>query len=240
MLVSVRNAAEAEAALRGGAALIDVKEPANGPLGKADDAVIEEVVRCVAGRVPVSAAMGELREGPGMTTRLDGLSFVKWGTAKCATDDWEAELNHMTTITEGRAPGCEVVAVAYADCARIMTAPSVEAVCGYARQRGQGVLLIDTWEKFDPAPQIRRERPTLLEWIPVTRLAMLCRLCRSAGVRVALAGSLTPERIIRLLPAQPDWIAVRGAACEGGRGGAVSEHKVRELVAILNRPGRGS
>ena len=35
LLVSVRSAAEAEEALAGGAALIDVKEPANGPLGKA-------------------------------------------------------------------------------------------------------------------------------------------------------------------------------------------------------------
>ena len=33
LLVSVRDAAEAEAALRGGATLIDVKEPRHGSLG---------------------------------------------------------------------------------------------------------------------------------------------------------------------------------------------------------------
>ena len=63
LLVSVRSAAEAEAALAGGAALIDVKEPARGALGRADDAVIADVVRAVAGRAPVSAALGELRDG---------------------------------------------------------------------------------------------------------------------------------------------------------------------------------
>ena len=45
LLVSVRSAAEAEAALLGGADVIDVKEPDRGPLGRADDAVIAAVVR---------------------------------------------------------------------------------------------------------------------------------------------------------------------------------------------------
>src|SRR5947209_8028398 len=43
LLVSVRSAAEARAALDGGAALIDIKEPARGPLGRADDGVMAEV-----------------------------------------------------------------------------------------------------------------------------------------------------------------------------------------------------
>ncbi|MBV9124193.1 MAG: hypothetical protein JO112_12620, partial [Planctomycetes bacterium] len=62
LLVSVRSAVEAEAALAGGATLIDVKEPAHGSLGRALDAILEEVVACVGGQCPVSAALGELRE----------------------------------------------------------------------------------------------------------------------------------------------------------------------------------
>ena len=62
LLVSVRDAAEAAAALAGGAALIDVKEPARGSLGRADAATIAAVVAAVGGRVPVSVALGELRE----------------------------------------------------------------------------------------------------------------------------------------------------------------------------------
>ncbi len=85
LLVSVRSAAEAEAALAGGAALIDVKEPARGALGRADDAVIADVVRAVAGRAPVSAALGELRDGaPALPAGLGLLSFVKCGLAGCA------------------------------------------------------------------------------------------------------------------------------------------------------------
>ena len=36
LLVSVRNAEEAESALQGGADILDAKEPANGALGKVD------------------------------------------------------------------------------------------------------------------------------------------------------------------------------------------------------------
>ena len=60
LLVSVRSAAEARIALEAGADLIDVKEPRRGALGAADPAVWKDVCRAVAGRVPVSVALGEL------------------------------------------------------------------------------------------------------------------------------------------------------------------------------------
>jgi uncharacterized protein (UPF0264 family) len=69
LLVSVRSAAEAEAALEGGADVIDVKEPSRGSLGRADDDVIAEVVSTVAGRRTVTAAMGELVDGGVFTSR---------------------------------------------------------------------------------------------------------------------------------------------------------------------------
>ena len=43
----------------------------------------------------------------------------------------------------------------------------------------------------------------------------MCRVCRDAGVTIALAGSLGRSLIRTLKPTAPDWFAVRGAACEG-------------------------
>ena len=43
LLVSVRNLAEARAAIEGGCDRLDVKEPSRGPLGKADASVIAEI-----------------------------------------------------------------------------------------------------------------------------------------------------------------------------------------------------
>src|SRR5687767_8833724 len=91
LLVSVRSVAEAEAALCGGAAIIDIKEPAAGPLGKADDEVTNAITRYVAGRRPVSAALGELIEGNAVPKA--GLKYVKWGLARCRDRDWQARFD---------------------------------------------------------------------------------------------------------------------------------------------------
>jgi (5-formylfuran-3-yl)methyl phosphate synthase len=227
LLVSVRSAAEAIAALAGGAALIDVKEPDHGPLGRAPDAVIAEVVAMVAGRRPVSAALGELLDDRGETLPA-GLSFVKWGLAGAASTPWG-------TALEGRC-GCgpAVVAVAYADwqCAR---APSIDRVFAFAVERPGSVMLVDTHCKDVPTRGGRR--PTLLDWLGIGEVVSLCAECRAAGVRIALAGSLGLTEIRLLSDARPDWFAVRGSVCNGGRGGCVDAAMVRELAGIIRRCG---
>src|SRR2546421_8597639 len=93
LLVSVRSAVEAVAALHGGAALIDVKEPRRGSLGRAEDATIAAVVACIAGRVPVSAALGELVEPESVPYAGSGLAFMKWGLAGVvAAGNWQLRL----------------------------------------------------------------------------------------------------------------------------------------------------
>jgi uncharacterized protein (UPF0264 family) len=226
LLVSVRSAAEALSALAGGAAIIDVKEPANGPLGRAADPVIVTVVSVIGGRCPVSAALGELRDDVGAAIP-DGLSFVKWGLAgQARSADWRCAIERRARS------GARVVHVAYADwpCAG---APPVEEVFAAATARAGGVLLVDTHCK--EAATRGRARPTLLDWLPIPWLEDLCGGARAAGVRVALAGSLGAREIRALAGARPDWFAVRGAACEGGREGVVSTEQVRALAQLIRQ-----
>jgi len=232
LLVSVRSAAEAAAALAGGADLIDVKEPARGALGRADDATIAAVIECVAGRRPVSAALGELAPHA-MPVTPPGLRYGKWGLAgwgrKAA---WQAILRALYRHQErARAPtvphdgsGCRLVPVAYADW-RSAAAPPVEDVCAFVRQYGS-VVLLDTFAKTPGA--------TLLDYLPAGEIARLCRLCQAAGVKVGLAGSLGLAQIAGLKAASPDWFAVRGAACADGRRDApITVRKVRELADLI-------
>ncbi|MBX9679713.1 MAG: (5-formylfuran-3-yl)methyl phosphate synthase [Gemmataceae bacterium] len=223
--MSVRDADEAEAALLGGATLIDVKEPANGPLGKADSAMIAAVVNRVHGRLPVSAAMGELADE---TFEIPpGVQFAKWGLAKCRPGvRWRERLD----LLQQRNPDVEIVTVGYADweCAQ---APSIDNVLEFACDRG-GVFLIDTCCKEATG---FRQRPTLLDWLDETWLRGAVARCRQSAVRIALAGSLSEDLIRQLTGLAPDWFAVRGSACEGGdRGATVNAGRVASLASILD------
>jgi len=224
LLVSVRDAAEAEAALAGGADLIDVKEPRRGPLGRADAGVIRSVVKAVGARAPVSAALGELRDAP-LVSDVNALptevGYLKWGLAGLQQEQWTEGLRRARAFLPDR----RVVAVAYADWVPA-EAPRPADVIGYACLFGFPAALIDTFSK---------DGSSLTEWLPTDQIREVVGMCRSAGVQIALAGSLGPAEIERLLPLAPDWFAVRGAACEGGRGGRVTADRVRALADLLKR-----
>lgn len=225
LLVSVRSAEEAQAALAGGAALIDVKEPARGSLGRADLEVIRAVVDVVAGRQPVSAALGEWADQPSAIPAL-GLSYVKWGLAGCSNkSDWKLTFG---LLLKNR-PRPQLVLAAYADweCAQ---APPLEEIFALASEVSGSVMLVDTHCKD---ARLGKHRATLLDWISVHRVVDLCKRARRAEVRIALAGSLGQAEIRELLPAHPDWFAVRGAACgDGDRRGTIEVERVKELAAL--------
>jgi uncharacterized protein (UPF0264 family) len=222
LLVSVRSAAEAEAALSGGAALIDVKEPENGSLGRAPEETIAAVIRAVDGRRPVSAALGELKEQPDVY-RDTGLKYAKWGLAGLAQGDWRHLLITARDGLQQTPAHCRLVAVAYADWRRA-AAPSPTEVCHFAVEHGCGAFLLDTWHK---------DGSTLLDWLALPEIAKLGRQCRTGGVPLALAGSLGPKQIARLRSVTPQWFAVRGAVCAGGkRYGGIDAAAVRELTEI--------
>jgi uncharacterized protein (UPF0264 family) len=226
LLVSVRSAREAEAALEGGAGLIDVKEPARGSLGRAMDAVITAVLGRVGGRCAVSAAMGELAETP-IPFAGTGLAYAKWGLAGCNHRRWREQVASLADGLSHRTPPCRLVAVAYADWCRADCPPPQE-VCTFAAELRCGALLLDTWGK---------DGTTLLEWLPLSEIHGVGRVCKTAGLSLALAGGLGPEQIHRLKMVEPNWFAVRGSVCCGGRrGGAIDPGAVRHLANLIASP----
>lgn len=228
LLVSVRSAAEVEAAIAGGADLIDVKEPERGSLGAADAGVLAEVILKVGGRRPVSAASGELLDSFWkQPPAVPHLTYVKWGLAgfqRHAPLMWRWHLTYAAQRLAEVNPGCQTVAVAYADWERAQ-APTPDEVLDLAARLGMGAFLLDTWKK---------DGSTLLEWLGLNIIESLMARCRIAALPVALAGSLGPAEIEALLPLRPDWFAVRGTVCQGGkRGAAIEEEKVRQLAGLL-------
>ncbi len=223
LLVSVRSASEAKAALEGGASIIDVKEPSRGPLGRADLSTIAAVIESIALRVPVSAALGEILEYPELSPILR-LDYVKWGLAKSGLRWQEALLQAAGSWTELKSH-CLPVAVAYADWQQAQSPPPT-AVWAFARNNGWKVLLLDTFKKGEG---------TLLDWISLDEIQRMCGRCRNHQILIALAGSLGEKEITELLLLEPDILAVRGSVCRGhDRMATVDSALVRQLSGLLN------
>jgi 4-HFC-P synthase/ASCH domain len=148
LLVSVQSAAEVEAALAGGAGLIDIKDPRRGSLGRAQDTIMTDVVATVAGRKPVSAALGELYLAVGLPLPavVGQLRYIKWGLSGYRGHDlaWKMEMTAVVDRLRRAHPGCRFVAVGYADAGRA-SAPVPADVAAYACDHGAGALLLDTW-----------------------------------------------------------------------------------------------
>ena len=228
LLVSVRSATEALAALAGGADVIDVKEPNRGSLGRADDFTIQEVVKAVDGRRPVSAALGEWADGETAIPAAE-LSFVKWGLARCGhSNTWRMEFERRLQTL--RKPQCVLAAYGDWECAN---APNPDEVLSLAAQLPGSVVLVDTHCKT-ASPSLGNKRPTLLDWLPLDWVGDFCARARDSRVRIALAGSLGIAEIQLLLTCRPDWFAVRGAVCgDGDRNESVDEDRVRRIADLL-------
>jgi uncharacterized protein (UPF0264 family) len=223
LLVSVRSAAEAVVALAAGVDLLDVKEPLRGSLGKADDDVIADVVRTVAGRVPVSAALGELLDASDHAAP-PGVSFIKFGLSDCwATRDWQDRWAAAVRCLPRR---LVPVAVSYADW-KTSGAPPPQEVLGHGARLGCGAALLDTYEK-------RSGR--LFDHCSDAEVADWTTQARRLGMQTVVAGSLTTQTIARAVALKPDYIAVRGAACCNGRGGQIDADCIAALREHLGTP----
>jgi uncharacterized protein (UPF0264 family) len=228
LLVSVRSADEALEALAGGADVIDVKEPRRGSLGAADAPVIAEVVRAVSARATVSAALGELVEleskGSDLnrTTMLGGVSLFKIGLSGCRENAnwllvWRDVIKQL--IDGRRAAASRPVAVAYADW-QAASAPEPMQVLQAAVEARCPALLVDTWDKSSGS---------LFKCWPPADLHCFAEEVRSHGIALVLAGSLMGAAVGDAARLGPDLIAVRTAACRGGRDGRVCRQLVRAL-----------
>ena len=226
LLISVRSAEEATVALAGGADLIDVKEPSNGPLGVAHHEVLAAVLAVVNGAVPVSAALGEWT--PNALNEAHWhlqlpVQFLKWGLAGYGNSPgWGEDL--LETRRQIRT-GTEVVLVAYADWEKAKS-PAPAEIVKFARRFRYKAVLFDTYNK---------DGSTLLDSLPFAELTELMASLKKSGIPTALGGSLKLEHLKQLKPLAPDWFAVRGAVCAGGtREGMLDPVRIQKWKTALS------
>jgi uncharacterized protein (UPF0264 family) len=222
LLVSVRDTDEAQIAVQAGADLIDVKEPRRGSLGAADAEIVAAIVDVVADRMPVSMALGELLERSLVPVIPHGVRYAKVGLAGCGDiSDWPARWERTL---EGLPIGTRPVAVVYADTGS--TSPSRHLVMQQASRLGCAAVLVDTWNKMDG--------PLTAHWSQ-ERICSFVLDVQNRGMLAVIGGGLTAELIEQILPARPDFVAVRGAVCQEGRTGSIDVARIRRLAKLLDQ-----
>jgi (5-formylfuran-3-yl)methyl phosphate synthase len=227
LLVSVTDAHEACMAVEGGVDIVDVKNPAEGPLGAPGPGVIERVREVVPPERPVSAAIGDLPNVPGtaalaaLGAARSGAAYVKVGLGTSTMEAAVAVLRAVRDAVDGRAG---VIAAAYADAERASggSLPAGAVVEAARRASAEGCLL-DTAVK---------DGRGLFHWLTPAALEALVAEGHAAGLEMALAGALRAEDLSLVRATGADVAAVRAAACRGGRRTApLDAERIRRLRA---------
>lgn len=232
LLVSPRNLREALEAVKGGADIIDVKNPGEGSLGASYPWVIKEIRNALPSEVEVSATLGDLDFKPGTASLAAlalaqlGVNYVKAGLYGVRDEREALSMGEKITraVEEHEA---RVVLAGYAEyhelgCVSPLRLPLV------AEESGAAGVMIDT---------ARKNGKSLLKHLGIQDLRVFVEDAHSRGLFVALAGSLSLEDIELLKSTGCDVVGVRGAVCSRGdrlRGEIVAE-KVRKLKAKLSQ-----
>lgn len=234
LLASVRNLAEARAALAGGADIIDLKEPSQGALGAVEPELASRVVDFVAARVPVSATVGDLPWradvlAPAVAMMAaTGVDYVKIGlfpssmTKSLRASDWVEEVRQVLAQArlQAAAQPAKLVAVLFAD-----LAPDFGVVSAFAEAGFAGVML-DTADK---------SRGGLCDHLRHSELSAFCKRAREYELLLGLAGSLRTHDVAALLPLAPDYLGFRGALCKGDdRVACIASARIRAVRALLS------
>src|SRR5690348_12152664 len=152
LLVSVADPGEARAALRGGADVIDAKQPRRGALGPVRPDVLAAIRHVVGSARPVSAVLGDARDEAAIERAAQvaaglGAAFVKVGFAAVVT---EHRARRLAAAARRGAGGAAVVLVGYADWQRAESLAPERVVTVAATAAGGGGVLLDT--AFKDAP----------------------------------------------------------------------------------------
>ena len=231
LLISVVNEQETIAAIKGGADIIDVKNPNEGSLGANSPGIIRGIRRATPPEIPVSAAIGDAPDLPGL------MSLAALGAATCNIQYIKVGLYGVKSVEravnllkEIKKPVKEydkkikVIAVGYGDAHKINALSPLECP-GAAFEAGVDGCMLDT---------IVKGEGNLFSNLSIDKLHRFIEDCRMNNLLSALAGSLSIEHIRMLNELDPDIIGFRGAVCSGDRlNGTLSAEAVRSIKNLM-------
>jgi len=236
LLVSVRNAVEAKTVSSHPIGILDVKEPNFGALGAATPETLTEIGLTVPTMSPKSFSVGELSDWAPVLQQadsqrphlrlkygktLDQYQFVKIGLARMAgRRNWKQQ---WQSLFRDLPPNTSAVAVAYLDYKGCNSPSPADIIKLAMEQETCTTILFDTFQKTG----------NLFSHVTATDLKNCVANSRSNGLKTVVAGSVSLGCLERAVEVGPDYVGVRGAICDGERGGQVASHLVSGFINAL-------
>lgn len=232
LLISPKNETEAIEAIAGGADIIDVKNPKEGPLGANFPWIIRHIRQVTPANIEVSCTLGEAPNRPGsmalasLGAATTGVNYIKAGLYGLKTlEDAVYLMRSVTKAAKEYNSSIKVVASGYADANRISTVDPL-LIPEIARESQADIAMLDTAIK---------DGKTLFTFLTKPQLQCFIDAAHSYGLKAALAGSLQKEDLPAVHALGADVVGLRGAACTLGDrvNGQITREKVQELVEIV-------
>ena len=226
LLVSPSSIEEARSSLS--ADIIDVKKPSEGSLGANFPWVIQEIKK-IAGKKPVSAAIGDNEYKPGSAALSAygaahaGADCIKVGLKFDGIDHAREVIEAVTTAVKRDFPEKSVVIAAYADFQRMGTISPL-VISQMVADAGADVAMIDTGIK---------DGRSAFEFMDEVALIQFVEQNRELGLQTAIAGSLKFEDLDAVKRIDHDIIGVRGMVCGGDRSATIRAELVERAMKML-------
>lgn len=231
-MVSVTNPDETRDALKGGADIIDVKNPKEGALGANLPWITRKIVEEVDGLKEVSVTVGDIPYLPGTASlavlgaALLKVDYVKVGMfgPKNSEEALHISRSLVKTFHEFKV-NSKLIIAGYADykkfnCVNPLELPKV------ASESGAWGILIDVKEKNDKG---------LLSHFSLKDLENFVDESHNLKLNVALAGSLKQEDIPKIMKLNVNIIGIRRGVSTTKQGiTKINQHKVQEFVTIVS------
>ena len=234
LLISPLNEKEASEAIAGGADIIDVKNPQEGPLGANFPWVIRRIREITPKNISVSCTLGEAPNLPGSISLAAlgaaslGVDYVKVGLYGIKTPQ-EAVflLQNVNKAAKECNPKIKVVAAGYADAERIgaldpLLIPEIASLAQV------DLAMIDTAVK---------DGKNIFNFLTIKQLEKFISSAHKLGLKAALAGSLRKQDLPAVYGLGTDVAGLRGAACTNSDrdNGQITRKLVEELVETVKQ-----
>lgn len=234
LLVSAATVNEACHCLKGGADIVDVKNPQEGSLGGHSPSVIRDIAKCLDKSVALSAAIGDVPNKPGLVSQAAlglafcGVQYVKLGL--CADFTVPQAVHLVKVIVESLDKFGKkvcVVVCGYAD-AGINGYTLPQRIPEIVAKSGAHMAMLDTY--------IKGNGKGLFDYLSYADVKKFSLKAKNSGIMVSLAGNLNMDDVKLIKDGGfCDIVGIRSLACDKGRRtNSIRSSRVKLIKSLLD------